>query len=288
MRRTALAATTALALAVLLLLTAGCGGDSPSSDAADTTSSTPSTTEATEGEGESGEHFTADNWALLDGSPDDYKGSTVDVIGEIFLAPERDAEGVYFQMYADPNADEYNTVVAHRDTTLTVKNGDYVHITGEVADVTKGTNAFGADLELPTVIADTVEVVDATAAAPPATETFGKATFKHGGIALTVDKVEFADTETRVFLTVDNSSNADFTFYSSSTKALQGRKQVEPEYSSDYPEVPSDITAGALVSGVIVYPPMDPSLGLVLLMEGSSEDSNVGEYGSLEWRFNWK
>jgi hypothetical protein len=204
------------------------------------------------------------------------------------LPPERDEDGVYFQMYADPQGDEFNTVVASRDTSLKVKDGDYVHVTGEVTEAFEGKNAFGADLTLPTVIADSVEVVDATAAAPPATETLSEAKFSESGLTVTVDKVEFADPETRVFVTIENNTGADFSFYSSSTKALQGTNQFESEYSSDYPEVPSEIVAGAVVSGVIVYPAMDPSAGLKLLMEGSSENSDLGEYGSLDWTFTWQ
>lgn len=100
--------------------------------------------------------------------------------------------------------------------------------------------------------------------------------------------MEFADSETRVFVTIDNSSGADFNFYAFSTKALQGRKQFEHEFTTDYPEVPSEIADGALVSGVILYPVMDSTGPLKLIMEGSSENSDIGEYGSLRWTFEWK
>ena len=57
--------------------------------------------------------------------------------------------------------------------------------------------------------------------------------------------------------------------------------------SHRYPEVPSEVLDGAEVSGVIVFPAMDPSLGLRVPMEGYSESSDIGEYGSLKWEFKW-
>jgi hypothetical protein len=276
----------------VLVVLAGCGGDSEGLDNAEQGSNgqAAATSSAEEqGNSENSEHFTRENWDMLAGDPDGHKGATVDVIGKIFLPPERDEDGVYFQMYADPSNSEFNTVVASRDRTLRLSEEDYVHVTGTLGDAYEGENAFGAELNVPVVIADTVEVVDATAAAPPAVGTLGVAKYASNGLSVIVDKVEFAETETRVFLTVDNQSGSDFNFYSSSTKALQGTNQYEPElFAGDYPEVPSEIVAGAKVSGVIVLPEMDPAGGLELRMEGTSDNSEIGEYGTVEWKFTWE
>lgn len=274
-----------LAAGLAMLGLAGCGGESE-----DATSDAPSTaaSAATTEQSENSEHFTLDNWDLLAGEPDGHKGASVDIVGKIFLQSERDSDGVYFQMYADPAGSEFNTVVASRDTSLRVADGDYVHVVGEVTDAYEGENAFGAELNVPVVIASQVEVVDATAAAPPALETYSSAVHEMNGITVTVDKVEFAESETRVFTSVVNRSGADLSIHSFSSKALQGTKQFEPEFSGDYPELPSDIVDGADVTGVIVYPSMDPTQGLRLLMEGYSDNPDIGDYGSVKWEFEWK
>jgi hypothetical protein len=67
-----------------------------------------------------------------------------------------------------------------------------------------------------------------------------------------------------------------------------GRRQYESTFSStDYPELSSDLVPGAFTSGVIVFPKMRPKGGLDVYLEGSSEDYDVGDYGTLNWRFHW-
>jgi hypothetical protein len=103
-----------------------------------------------------------------------------------------------------------------------------------------------------------------------------------------VQKVEFAEDETRVFLAVKNGSSAQFNFYGSSGKAVQGGRQYESTYSgTDYPELSSDLVPGVFTSGVVVFPKMRPNAGLDLYFEGSSENYAVGDYGTLSWRFRW-
>jgi hypothetical protein len=207
---------------------------------------------------------------------------------KVFLPPERDEDGTYFQMYVDPKNSEWNTVVASSDPNLQVSEGDYVRIKGKVVGKYEGENAFGASLTLPWVAADSVEVVDAAAAASPAIETLPPQEGTKAGITMTVEKVEFADDETRVFLAVENGSSAQFDFFSSSGKAVQEGQQYDSTFSgADYPELSSEVVPGAHTSGVMVFPAMSPDAGLDLHLEGYSSDSNVGDYGSLSWVFHW-
>lgn len=281
-----LVGTLLCALAILGL--AACGGSEGSGSA----TSSPTESERQEGSSttaqSTSEHFTLDNWSLLDSDPDAYEGSSVEVVGRIFQNPERDSDGVYFQMWADPTESDYNTIVAFPDSALVLSNGDYVRVLGEVKGAYEGENAFGASLTAVTVLASSVEVVDATEAAPPALATFGEATFTQAGITLTVTKIEIARDETRVFLTVENESGYDFSFYSSSGRAVQAGQQFDSTYSSaDYPEISSDVVTGASSSGVVVFPALEPSEPLKLLFEGSSDNIDAGGYGSLKWEFTW-
>jgi hypothetical protein len=83
-----------------------------------------------------------------------------------------------------------------------------------------------------TVIADNVEVVDAIAAAPPAmaVTTLNDTQTQHG-VSITVTKIEFADTETRVFVTVKNGSKRKASVYSFDAKAVQGSQQFDGDSS---------------------------------------------------------
>lgn len=279
MRRT----TAACAVILLTAIVAGCGGASTKSAA--TTTAAPTTTAE---QIASSESFDRNNWDLLASDPAAHKGASVDFVGKVFTSPERDAKGVYLQVWEDAQNDENNTIVGYNHPDFQVQDGDYVHVVGTVKGKLSGKNAFGGEVTAPTVLADTLEVVSATAAASPAISTYGKATYTQAGITITVNKVEFAADETRVFMRVRNASNYGVNVYDSSMKAVQNGRQYDATYSSaGYPEISSDLIAGASTSGVVVFPKMNPSGTLKLVVEANSEDSNVGDYGTLTYTFTW-
>ncbi len=96
------------------------------------------------------------------------------------------------------------------------------------------------------------------------------------GTALTVDKVEFAKTETRVYVTVNNGGKDNFHVYSFNTKIIQENNQYEeePNYDADYPEITSDLLPGAQSTGVIVFEPLKQT-DFKLYIEGYSDDYSV-------------
>jgi hypothetical protein len=82
-----------------------------------------------------------------------------------------------------------------------------------------------------------------------------------GGIIVTLNKVEFDDKNTRAFLTIENTNNDEddtLRFYDTSdSKAFQGKKQYEAQYSSSYPQISSSIPPGIEESGVILFEPLE-------------------------------
>jgi len=243
----------------------------------------------TRGSPESSEIFNRSNWGTLDSDPGAHKGAHVSFVGKVFVSPERDKEGTYMQVWVDPKNSEWNTIVAYREPTFQVQDGDYVRVSGTAKGAYHGKNAFGADVVATTVLADTVKVVDATAAATPARTTLGRATYKHAGIAITIRKIEVAEDETRVFVTVHNGSAANVSVYGTSMKLVAGGKQLDSTFSiAGYPELSSDIVPGASTSGVVVFPKVASGAPLKLYVDAHSDDMSVGNYGSLTHIFSWK
>lgn len=277
------ASGSALALALLL---AGCGSSSGTKSATTNDNSSGATTaEASE---TASEHFDASNWAIVESDPDAHKGARAEFVGKVFTAPEYDAKGTYIQVWEDAANSENNVIVGYADPNFAVQEGDYVRVVGTVKGKFTGENAFGAKLTVPIVIADTLKVVDATAAAPPAIATLGRATGTQAGITVTVSKVEFAANETRVFVRVRNNSNASVSIYDSSAKAVQNGRQYDSTFSTaDYPQLSDDLVAGASTSGVIVFPKMKPGGPLKLILEAHSDNSDIGDYGTLTYTFTW-
>lgn len=257
----------AVALAALAL--AACGGS-----------------EDNPGEGES---FTAANWSTLASDPEAHKGATVEVVGHVFTEPERDEEVTYWQMWAKPKANEWNTVVGIKNPNFKISNNDYVRVKGVVAGELEAENAFGGKVSGVTIAANTAEVLTALEAATPPTKTLPSQQQTIGkDILVTVEKVEIAPDETRVYLTVQNDSDATISLYQHTAKLIVGGQQHEAKFSPEgYPELPSETVGGASSNGVIVFDPIDANQPTQFRIDGYSSDVNIGKYGAVSLKFSW-
>lgn len=123
--------------------------------------------------------------------------------------------------------------------------------------------------------------VDCTSIINPASKVITvEQTQEDNGIIVTLQKVEFSDENTRVYLTVENTDpTEEFNFYTFNSKAIQGRTQFGTTYSFnvDYPEIDSDIPLGIQENGVVIFEPLDPSAGQIEFRfeanKGFTEDS---------------
>jgi hypothetical protein len=271
-----------VALAAATMVIAGCGGDDQKSTTAAETTPTAATRAV---------HTNAD-WEAVFSDPDAYKGDRVRLAGRV-LSVERDKGVVTLQVYMARDSQQ-NTVVIYKgsgkDLDHDVFDRIYVRITGRVKGRVEGTNLVGDILRLPVVQASSVVVVDALEAARPAHTTYGRASSIKGGIRMTVRKIEAAPDETRVFVTVHNESAADFDFpwdYMSQLSANGSEVESLDTLVSDYPEPAPDVPARSRTSGVLVFEPVPPDAALQLVLEGASEDADVGDVGYLEWTFTW-
>lgn len=207
--------------------------------------------------------------------PEAYTDRTVTLTGEVFTTPEVDDTAIYFQMFHDTENADLNTVVAYADPDFEVEDGDYVKLTGVVMGAFEGTNAFGNTVTVPQILATTLEVASYADIVAPALQTVTPkdASITQHGYTVTVTKVEFAEKETRLYLTVENAGKATFKLYSFNAKIVQNGKQYEEEtnYDADYPEVQSDLLPGVTSEGIIAFPAMDPA-DLQVVLDAHSDD----------------
>jgi hypothetical protein len=225
-------------------------------------------------------HTNAD-WASVSSDPDAYKGDPVRLVGRVLTA-ERDKNEVTMQAYMAKNS-EQNTVVTYRDAGQDVDYGVYVRITGKVKGKVEGRNLLGDVLRLPAVQASSVVVVDALEAALPAHSAYGRTSSVRGGVRLTVRKIEAAPDETRVFVTVDNRSAADF-HLEDWAELVADEHEIDFVFSSDhdYPDPAFDLTAGSRTSGVMVFEAVPKDAGLRLTLSGHFDDLRW-----FDWTFSW-
>lgn len=208
--------------------------------------------------------------------PKDYKGYEVEFTGQVFFDPERDDSSVYLQVYANPSQLDQNVIVTFDDPDFDVKMDDYVEVKGIVKDEFKGENLFGETITAPLVEASSIEVVDyITAVAPTIKEVSVEETIDQHGMEVTLQKIEFAENETRVYMKVINNTKDTVYFDNYGTKLISGSSQYEvgDNFESGLPELPYDILAGVEAEGVLTFPAIEEHSGnFSLHAEGYSDD----------------
>ncbi|MEN6348944.1 MAG: hypothetical protein ABFD08_06020 [Syntrophomonas sp.] len=232
-----------LLLLLCVLVLAGCGNSTRTSDVTNNSLV-----------------FTNTNWAELSANPDNFKGASVNVMGKIFIAPEKDSKGTYFQMYANPKDNAFNTIVSIADPGLNLKNGDFVSVIGKVKGKFSGENAFGAKLTIPAVIAESVKIIDGKEIlAPTILKIDPNQSINQNNLIIILNSIEFAKEETRLFITIQNGTSSKASFYSFNAKAIQNGTQFEdqPKYDSNYPKVQSEILPNITSNGIVVLAPMN-------------------------------
>jgi hypothetical protein len=242
---------------------AGCGGAGPSSGTS----------------GTSYPVFTRDNWGELATDPDGFKGARVDIVGSVLGEPVKKGDVTYFQMWPHPTNVDWFAVIDFEGASFTIADGDYVHVLGTVRGKTEGKIPLLAIVDAVAVRAETAEVVDESAAAPPALRTVevGKSVEQHR-LVVTLDRVEFAANETRVYVTVSNDSTATASFNGYKTRVVQAQTEYKPEDLSPYPWVEATLPPGMVSSGVVLLKAMDPAQATELSFDSRTDDYQL-EFG---------
>lgn len=211
-----------------------------------------------------------------------YLGKFVNISGKVFGEPETNGEYTVFQIWADPENAEKNTIVYYKGQ-IDAKTDDYIKLTGYVYDVTDYTNAFGGSVSAPGIMAIEVEkssYLDAVSPTLKEVTYTNKAKNQHN-YKIEVTKVEFAETETRVYVTAKNDAKDEFSIYTYSAVITQNGKQYEQEsnYEADYEELQSELKPGVTSTGILVFPKIEQK-DFKLMIEGSSDnwDIDLKEY----------
>lgn len=217
--------------------------------------------------------------AKLYTSPKKFKGYSYSFVGKVFSTPEKDNDGVYLQIFADPKNSEYNTIVAFQDPNFEVNDGDYVKVDGVIEDEFEGENMLGGAVTAPVMRATSLEVLSYIDALAPTLETLATGeTIDQHGFVVQVDKIEFAEPHTRLYVTVTNNTNDNISFFSHSIKLVSNGTQYEEEsdYEADFPDLQSDILPGISTSGVVTFPALDPATTEIQVhAEGYSQNYEI-------------
>lgn len=207
-----------------------------------------------------------------------YYGKYVVLSGRMFSDPQIEDGKISFQMYGDVENNENNTYVVYESyNSKDVKNYEYVIVEGKIKGERTGINAFGgliSTLEIEAISVQESNYIDIVV--PTIKEIEPKQTIEQMGYSVTIDKIQFAEKETRVYLSVSNNGSENFSIYSWNTKIVQDGKQYENQsnYDYEYNELQTDLLVGVSSSGMLFFPAIDPEKPFTIYLDGSSDNWN--------------
>lgn len=257
---------TALMCVMMFSVLTGCGNNE-SSDKSDS--------EKTEQK----EYVDEADIAKVYSDPSKYEGKFIKLTGKVFTPPEKDDDGVYFQMWADPKNNDLNTIVAFDDSSFELSADDYVILEGEISGAFEGKNNFGGSINALKVIATDLKKSSYTEAIAPTLKEVSTNNLvnSQNGVDIAITKVEFAKNETRVYYTVSNNSGSSYSFYDFNMKATQNGKQFETEsnYEAKYPSVSGDILNGIKSEGIACFNGLEQKNFDIHFDEGYSDNYDL-------------
>lgn len=212
-------------------------------------------------------------------NPDDFKGKYIVLTGKIFTEPEKSDGTTAIQAWHDPQNAENNFITYYTGNEL-FKTNDYVKVDGKIEGTFEGENMLGGTVTVPLISTDSIESLSYIEAVVPTISEIvpENAVVDQNGISLKVDKIEFAEKETRIYLTESNSSSEKFSMFTYDIKVVQNGQQIEQDmtsmssYEGKYAELSTDILPNASSSGVIVFPAIDSSASFQIYAEGYSDN----------------
>lgn len=214
--------------------------------------------------------------ALSDG--DSYKGKYINIAGKVFNV-DKDGDTVAMQVWYDAdNANQQFIVYADKEMAGSVKEDDFIKVDGKITGTFTGENYFGGEIKALMIEAESLEVggYDDLYAPAESTKEIGETKDQHG-VSVTLEKVEYAKGEARVYVTVKNDSGDTASIYTYSAKAIQDGKQFEHQdnYEAGYDSDIGEVLDGASKEGIIRFKGLDPDKGFKLTMEAYSDNWDI-------------
>ena len=166
--------------------------------------------------------------ALSDG--DSYKGKYINISGKVFSI-DKDGDTVAMQVWYDvENAEQQFIVYADKELASGVKEDSFVKVDGKITGTFTGENYFGGEITALMIEAESLEIggYDDVYAPAESTKEVGETKEQHG-VSVTLDRIEYAKGEARVYLSVKNDSGYQASIYTYDAKAIQDGKQFEHE-----------------------------------------------------------
>lgn len=193
-------------------------------------------------------------------NPDEYIFQCIEVSGKVYNIIDKNT----FQMYEDLESSYLgnNTVVYHDSTDYVVEVGDYIRMKAIVCGELQYQNVIGGNMTALQLRAKEIQETSFVEAAYPTIRSVDvHESQTQNGYSIIIEKIEFAEKETRVYFSVENGGKSKISLYSWDIEAEQSNRQYEAQshIGMDYPQLPDGIRVGNIAEGIISFPPLAQS-----------------------------
>lgn len=193
---------------------------------------------------------------LVSSNVSGYKSKYVKWGGRIFNVG---TDKTFIQIYVDDDS-EKNTLVKLTEPRTDLKEDDYVFVTGRIGDEKTYENVMGGKVTSLLLDRAIVEKTTRDKVAAPAKKVVNVGeSVTQNNFNVTLEKIELAEDETRVYLRVKNESSETVSLYTYDAKIVQAGKQYERksvwEAEDEFPD--GDILPSVEVVGVVFFPKIE-------------------------------
>ena len=214
--------------------------------------------------------------ALSDG--DSYKGKYINIVGKVFSI-DKDGDAVAMQAWYDvEDAEQQFIVYASKEIAADVKEDSFIRVDGKITGTFTGENYFGGEITALMIEAESLEIggYDDLYAPAESTKEIGETKDQYG-VSVTLDRIEYAKGEARVYLTVKNESGYAASIYTYDAKAIQDGKQFEHEdnYEAGYDGDIGEVLDGASKDGILRFKGLDPEKPVKIQIEAYSDNWDI-------------
>ena len=215
---------------------------------------------------------------------DIYKGQFIDVAGQVYnIKTEEDITMI--QINADVENATDNTLIYYKGS-LKVTEEDYIKVTGYILGTVEYENMIGGVVSAPVIVATDLEKSTYIEVVRPTIKEviYSDKVINQRDYEIKINKIEFAEKETRIYVEASNKAKDDFSIYTYSSVVTQNGNQYDQEsnYDADYRELNSELKPGVTSDGIITFPAIQQK-DFVLIIEGSSDDWDIDLE---EYKFN--
>ena len=235
-----------------------------------------------------------DNWDLViseaKGAQEAYLGSNVDVRGIVtqVISTSASESQIAIKTKREHSIGEYTVVVVKTNPRVTLDQ--WVRVQGILHRYWTTEHNLGSELRLPIVAAQKVSVITRAEAIPAIRTVNVDQSISHHGLTITLQKLEIAESETRLYIHAINNSSDKASLYAYDVVLVQGTQQVKmkSELGQEADEPDSTLVSGTETQGVLLFEPASPDSSPVrLVWEGPRTDDYSLTFDDWEWEISW-